>query len=515
VSTRIDRLFFAVGGCRQALTMTSPSTSTSSTVSGDVAADSEGSMPMRAPWLMLGVLLAGQFMGLLDVMIVNVALPTIGTDLSASGAALQLVAAGYTVSYAVLLVSGARLGDLYGRRRLYLIGILGFTLTSLACGLAPTTGTLIAARFVQGAAAAMMVPQIISIIQARFAGVARAKAFSAYTAVLAVGAVAGQVVGGVLVSADLFGSGWRSVFLVNVPIGIAVAVLLPRVMPVDHSRGVRRLDLLGLAVIVPAVLLVVLPLVLGNEEGWPPWTFVALAVGVALLPVFVAVERRTTRRGGDPLLDLRIVRMAGVGSGMATLALLMIAYAGWLFSLAIHLQQGLGASALRSGLTFVPAAGAFGLLGLVWRRIPERVHHTLVPAGQLVAAAGFLAIGLSLQSGTRGGVLLLAALLVVGLGLGAAFSPLLTQSLVQVPPTRAADASGLLTTTLQLSQVIGVAVFGSVFLAGARHHTPNASATAISTTMSWLAVVLVVGAGTGLPLARTVLRARRAAVLSG
>jgi hypothetical protein len=289
-------------------------------------------------------------------------------------------------------------------------------------------------------------------------------------------------------------------------------VLLPRVMPADAGRGTSRLDLAGLGVVVPAVFLVVLPLVLGNEEGWPGWTFAALATGVALVGLFVAVERRVGRRGGAPLLDVGIVRIPGVAAGMGTLALLMIAYAGWLFSLALHLQEGLGDSALRAGLTFVPAAAAFGVLGMTWRRIPELVHHALVPAGLLVAGVGFLATGLDLQSGTRGGVPLLVALLVAGVGMGAGFSPLLTQSLVQVPMSRAADASGLLTTTLQLSQVLGVAIFGSVFLTLADLDSPSgsSSATAISTTLSWLALVLAIGAGTGLLLGRTVRNARRA-----
>ncbi len=176
----------------------------------------------RARWVMLIVLLCGQFMALLDVTVVNVAMPTIGRSLHASGAELQLVIAGYTVSYAMLLITGARLGDLIGRRRMFLLGVGGFTLASLACGLAPDIGVLIAARFVQGAGAAAMMPQIMTVIQLRFSGAARARALSAYTAVLSSGFVAGQVIGGVLVTADLFGASWRPVFLVNVPIGLAV-----------------------------------------------------------------------------------------------------------------------------------------------------------------------------------------------------------------------------------------------------------------------------------------------------
>ena len=206
----------------------------------------------RARWVMLIVLLCGQFMALLDATIVNVAMPTIGRSLHASGAELQLVIAGYIVSYAMLLITGARLGGLLGRRRMFLLGVWVFTLASLACGLAPGIGVLIAARFVQGAGAAAMMPQIMTVIQLRFSGAVRARALSAYTAVLSSGFVAGQVIGGVLVTADLFGASWRPVFLVNVPIGIAVLLVLPRVMPADVPGRTRRLDLSGLLVAVPA-----------------------------------------------------------------------------------------------------------------------------------------------------------------------------------------------------------------------------------------------------------------------
>jgi MFS family permease len=307
----------------------------------------------RGRWLMLIVLLAGQFMALLDVTIVNVAMPTIGRTLHASGAELQLVVAGYTVSYAMLLITGARMGDLYGRRRMFLAGVAVFTLASLTCGIAPSVGILIAARFVQGAGAAAMMPQIMSVIQVRFSGAARARALSAYTAVLSSGFVAGQVIGGVLVTANLFGQTWRPVFLVNVPIGLALLALVPRVVPRDEpgarapaggsgpaatggqgSRVVppgqhRRLDLAGLAVAAPAVFLVVLPLMLGHQENWPGWVFACIAVGLVLAAVFVGVERRLTSRGGDPLLNLAVLRAPGLVPGLAAVAVLMITYGGF------------------------------------------------------------------------------------------------------------------------------------------------------------------------------------------
>src|SRR6202050_766789 len=236
-----------------------------------------------------------------DVTIVNVAMPTIGRSLHASGAELQLVVSGYTVSYAMLLITGARLGDLYGRRRMFMAGVATFSLASLACGIAPGIGVLIGARFVQGAGAAAMMPQIMSVIQVRFDGAARARALSAYNAVLSSGAVAGQVVGGVLVTANLFGQTWRPVFLVNVPIGLAVLALVPRVVPRDVPGRGRRLDLAGLGIAVPAVFLVVLPLMLGHQEDWPGWVLACIALGLLLAVVFVVVERRITGRGGGPL----------------------------------------------------------------------------------------------------------------------------------------------------------------------------------------------------------------------
>ena len=279
------------------------------------AATDRAARPDRRPWFMLAVLLLGQFMALLDVTVVNVAMTDIRTDLHTSGAALQLVVSGYTVGYAMLLITGARLGELYGRRRLFVTGTIAFTVFSLLCGLAPGAGVLIAARIAQGAGAALMMPQVISVIQAQFTGPARAKALSAYTAVISVAFVAGQVVGGVLVGADLFGAGWRPIFLVNVPIGVVVAVLAAKLVPGGAAKAGRRLDLAGLAIAVPAVVLVVLPLVLGHETGWPAWTFASIAAGVLLAVLFVVVERRVR----DPLVNLEVLRdpRGGAGAGRA------------------------------------------------------------------------------------------------------------------------------------------------------------------------------------------------------
>jgi MFS family permease len=473
----------------------------------------------RGRWLMLIVLLAGQFMALLDVTIVNVAMPTIGRTLRASGAELQLVVAGYTVSYAMMLITGARLGDLYGRRRMFLTGVAVFTVASLACGIAPGVGVLIGARFVQGAGAAAMMPQIMSVIQVRFDGAARARALSAYTAVLSTGFVAGQVLGGVLVTANLFGQTWRPVFLVNVPIGLAVLALVPRVVPPDEAvapgRRRRRLDLAGLAIAVPAVFGVVLPLMLGHQENWPGWVFACIALGLVLAAVFVGVERRIADRGGDPLLNLAVLRAPGLVPGLAAVAVLMITYGGFLFSFALHLQGGLGDSALRAGLTFAPCALVFGACGYFWRRLPAAWHHLLAPLGCLVAVGGYLAVASVLRSGGSGGAGLQAGLIITGAALALGFSPLVTHALVRVPLRHAADASGLLTTTIQLGQAVGVATFGSLFLTLDSGHSAAVSGHALATTMSWLAGAMLLAVVAGIPLARTVAAARRGVAAGG
>jgi EmrB/QacA subfamily drug resistance transporter len=444
----------------------------------------------------LTVLLVGQFMALLDLFVVNVALPAIRADLHSSGTSLQLVVGGYSSTYAVLLITGARLGDLYGRRRMYLIGVLTFTTASLVCGLAPNSAVLIAFRFVQGGGSAMMVPQIMSVIQMHFTGTARAKALSTYGAVLSAGMVAGLVVGGVVINADFFGATWRPVFLINVPLGVGVALLVPRLVPADAPRSSRKLDLRGLAIAVPALCLVVLPLVLGHELRWPAWTFVSIFAGLALLAIFVIAERRIAARNGDPLLDLGVLRCAGLTSGLVALVCMQIAAGGFLFTFTLHLEAGLGYSALRTGLTYLPMAAPFGLISFYWRRLPHRLHPIVVPVGMGLTALGYLGMALALHHTDDGGAAMWICLVTVGVGMGLSASPLLTQALAHVPMPRAADAGGLLTTAMQLSQLMGVATLGTLFLTlrnGALDQAAHTSASAMTSTAFWLSLVSALG----------------------
>jgi len=416
------------------------------------------------PGLVLAVVLIGQFMAVLDASIVNVAAPSIHASLRASGAGLQLVVAGYTITYAVLLVTGARLGDILGHRRVFLGGLVLFTLASLGCGLASTAGLLIALRFAQGAGAAVMIPQVLSLIQRTHTGPARAGAMSLYSAVIAGGAVVGQLAGGLLISANLFGSSWRPVFLVNVPIGVALLAVGARALPHGQGEAGRTLDLPGLALLTPAVLAFVLPLVLGQPEHWPLWGWALMAASVPLAAVFAAAERRAARSGGTPLIPGRVLRVPGVPVAIAALFTVMTIFSGFFFTLALHLQDGLGFSPLRAGLAFAPAAVTFALVSLNWRRLPPRWHGALIVGGFVLFAAGMAGLAWVLHSGGTGGAGLYLLGGLSGAGMAAAFSPLMTRVLLSVPVELAADATGVVVTVNQLGLLVGVATFGTMYL---------------------------------------------------
>ncbi|WP_411150805.1 MFS transporter [Streptomyces sp. A30] len=461
------------------------------------------------PRALLALVLAAQFMALLDVFIVNVAAPTIATDLHASGADVQLVITGYAITYSVLLITGARLGDRFGHGRVHLAGLALFTAASLACGLAQGATELIVFRLVQGAGSAVMIPQVLSLIQRNFTGEARMKALGAYSAVLAVGAAAGQVLGGILVSADLFGTGWRPVFLVNVPVGLVLLVLGSRLLlPGDGPaapRPTRGLDLPGLVLLGAAVSLFTVPLVLGQEEDWPLWSWLSLTAAAIAFGLFCAYESRLARRGGAPLIAPSVLRHPGMGLAVFRILAVMAVNGGFLFALTLHVQGGLGYSALRAGLTFAPTAVVFGLVGLTWRTWPASWQRALTPAGFVITALAVAGVGLALKSGDEGGAPLYVAYAGVGVGLALAFSPTLTRALATVPPENAADASGLLATVTQLGQLTGVAVFGTLFLnrleslGASQAYT---SAEALLACMFALAGTAAVGAVSGLVLRR-------------
>jgi MFS family permease len=441
--------------------------------------------------LLLVLILTGQFMAVLDASIVNVAIPTIRLDLRASGSDLQLIVAGYVIAYAVLLITGARLGMRFGFRTAFLWGLGLFTAASLACGVAPSSQALIVLRAIQGGGAALMVPQVFSLIQRNFTGPSRAQALSLWAATLALGGLVGQVLGGVLVSADLLGTGWRPVFLVNVPIGLVLLFASFRLLPIDQPGPARPLDFGGLISLAAAVLLLVVPLVLGHEQGWPAWTYGSLALSAIAIVAFGLIERSVERRGGAPLIAERVLRAPGMPAALIAIVLALASYGGFLFTFTQHLQGGLGDSALQAGLTFVPLAVGFALSSLNWRRLPARWHQMVIPAGCVIAASGYLIVGLVVADGGSGGLLLPVALFIGGFGQGMAASPIITVALSKVAPQDAADASGVLTTVIQLGLVVGVATFGSVFLTQAVMPGVHPTASAIALTL-WLIVAALI-----------------------
>jgi MFS family permease len=454
-----------------------------------------------APRALLAIVLAGQFMAVLDASVVNVAAPAIHADLHASGAGLQLVIAGYVITYAVLLVTGARLGDLLGHRRMFLSGLGLFTAASLGCGLAISAGMLIALRFVQGAGAAAMIPQVLSLIQRSYTGTARAGAMRMYAAVIAGGAVAGQIAGGLLVTANLLGTGWRAVFLLNVPIGVALLAAGARWLPAGAGDRGRGLDPAGLALLIPAVVALVVPLVLGQPEHWPGWIWASLAASGVLLAAFAATERRVAARGGAPLVPGRVLRRPGAALGIVALFGTMAVFGGFFFLLALHLQGALGDSPLRAGLVFAPSGVTFALVSLNWQRLPARAHGAVVIAGFAAYAAGLAWLAGLLGGGHSGGAALYLDLALTGAGMAGAFSPLMTSVLLGVPVAEAADATGVIVTVNQLAIVVGVATFGTMYLnlagplpaAAARAAFTLASSHAVTVTCLVLAAAALAG----------------------
>jgi len=316
---------------------------------------------VRTGWL-LAVLLTPLAMYQADATIVNVANPSIRADLGASGAELELVVGGYLLASAMLLITGARLGQMRGYRRIFLVGLASFGLASLACGLSPTAVALVIARVAQGVGGALLIPQVLTGIQVHFEGREKTRGLALYSIALAGGAVAGQILGGLLVSADLLGAQWRPIFLINVPIAAVVLVAGLRFLSADRDLDTtRRLDLAGVLTLSSGLLLILLPLTLGRQRHWPAWTWICLAASVPLLAGFALVERRLAARDESPLLNLPFLARRKISWGLRAQALAISTYYGLLFTLALYLQQGLGRSALGSGLTLVSWVAAFGI----------------------------------------------------------------------------------------------------------------------------------------------------------
>ncbi|MFJ3333186.1 MFS transporter [Streptomyces sp. NPDC086766] len=403
---------------------------------------------------------------LIDFFIVNVALPTIGRDLGAGEAVLELVVAGYGVAYAVLLVLGGRLGDLFGRRRLFLGGMAAFGLTSLACGLAPDAWSLVAARVAQGAAAAAMLPQVLATIQAATSGPRRARAMGLYGATAGLSMMAGQILGGVLVAADVAGTGWRSVFLVNVPFVIAGLVLGARAVPETRSPRPEPVDGSGTLLLAASLLALLVPLTEGRAAGWPLWTWLSLAAFPGLAAAFYAVERRADRQGRTPLVPPSLFALTSLRRGLVIIVPFSIGFSGFMFVVAVALQRGAGLGPVPAGLTLAPMAVVFFFVSLAGPRLVARYGTRVVTAGALIQAVG---VGLLALAAWRdwpglGPAALLPGAAVAGAGQALQLPVLFRIVLSEVPAARAGVGSGVMVTTQQSSLALGVATLGTLFL---------------------------------------------------
>lgn len=442
-------------------------------------------------WTALAVVLVAAFMDLLDVSIVSVALPAIAADLDASPASLQWTVAAYTLGLGAGLITGGRLGDQHGRRRMFLTGLVAFVLFSAACALAPSAGVLIAARGLQGLAVAVMLPQALAIIRVAFDDVERPKALGAYGAVLGLAAVAGPLLGGLLVDTDLFGLGWRAIFWVNVPVGLLGIAVGLAILPESRDTGARRLDLLGAGLGTTAVVLLLYPLVQGRELGWPAWVFGLMAAAVPVLLAFVMRLRRLTAAGGSPLLDLSLFGDRRFVAGLGAALLFFGAIGAFFLVLVVYLQNGTGRSALDSGLVLLPYALGSLLTSGLSVKLAARVGRALLVGGALMLAAAnaLLLFNVNASAGDPSYLQLAGPLLLGGLGLGLAAPPLTNVVLSAVDPRSAGAAAGLLNTVIQLGSATGVAVLGMVFFGALNGASPTAPAelfgSALVTTLPW------------------------------
>jgi MFS family permease len=423
----------------------------------------------RWRWWVLAVVLIAEAMDILDTTTVNVAGPSVRRSLGGGIGLVQWLSAAYTLAFAVLLITGGRLGDRYGPRRMFLIGAAGFTVASLGCGLAVSPGMLIGARVVQGIFGAVLLPQGIGLLTAAFSEREIGKAFSAYAPVLSLAAVAGPLVAGALIRWDLWGAGWRLIFLINLVLGAAAVAGGLRYLPADGPATLRRLDGRGVLIIGAATFALIYPLIQGRELGWPWWTFVLVAAGLAGLGWFARHERRSP----VPLIEPTLLRRRGYLAGAAVALAFFAATAGIMLVLSFYAQYGLGYSALGAGLMLTPVAAGNVVGALAGMRLAPRLGgRATIQVNLAVALAGLVALACMGFLGSQpdspsgpSGLMLAGPLLALGFGLGGIIAPLFATIVAGVTPAEIGSASGSLGAIQQLAGSIGVAALATLYAA--------------------------------------------------
>ncbi|MBB5803796.1 EmrB/QacA subfamily drug resistance transporter [Saccharothrix ecbatanensis] len=443
--------------------------------------------------VMLVVLLSATFIVQFDFFVVNVAAPSLGTDLQASAAALELIVGGYAFAYASGMITGGRLGDLHGHRKLFVIGVIAFTVTSLLCGITVTAEQLVLARLAQGLAGALMVPQVLAVITSDFPAEARGRAFAGYGIALGLGSIAGQVLGGAMVQADVAGLGWRLIFLINVPIGIVTAIVAARVLPDKRDNPQTGLDPLGALGLSAALALLLVPLGMGHSAGWPAWTWICMALAVPVAAATLRWEQLLGRRGKSPMLDLALFRVSSFRAGLIAGVAFNLYFGSLMFTLTLLLQSGLNLSPFMAGVVFSPMGVFFSLSAMYGGKLTARFGMNSLVWGSLVTAVGLvlLAVGLNVSGADIGLGWLLFCLALVGLGNGAVLPSLMGASLIKVEPQAAGVASGVLTTSQQFAISGGVAVIGALYFSLIGDRTGGAAHASAMQWALWINLVLV------------------------
>ncbi|NJP71387.1 MFS transporter [Streptomyces sp. C1-2] len=434
--------------------------------------------PSRAAWLVLVVVVLADLMDLVDSSIANLAGPSIHADLGGGQVTVQWVLSAYTATFALGLVTSGRLGDLLGRRRLFLLGMTGFTLTSLACGLAPNATFLIVARALQGLCGSVMIPQGLALVKVVFPPQHLRKALTPVGPLMGLTMVGGPVLAGWLLHLNLFGAEWRSIFLINVPFGLVAALLGSRVMPRSGGEDPdARLDLTGIGLLTAASALLVVPLIQGRELGWPVWTYAMMAAGLVLFALFAVSQRRSPH----PVVAPTLLRKRSFVVGLVIVAGFYASLSAFVLAVNLMLQQGMHWTPLRTGLTLLPwALGTAVAVLLAGAVLAEKLGRAALHLGLSLAVLGLLGLWWSVAHWDTGLTVwtLSPALLLTGFGSGLVFVPLTDFIIGDATPEEVGTGAGLLNAVQQFAGALGVAALGTVFYARAGHLTPHSGLTA-------------------------------------
>ncbi|MFF0560900.1 MFS transporter [Streptomyces sp. NPDC004266] len=452
-------------------------------------------------WIALAIVMTAAFMDLVDATIVNIAIPSIEKDLGASFGAIQWITAGYALAFAAGLITGGRLGDIYGRKRLFLLGTAGFTLASALCGFAANQEMLVGSRLLQGAAAAMMVPQVLSIIHVTFPAHERGKVFGMFGAIIGLGAVSGPLLGALLTQWNIAGLEWRPIFLINLPVGVAALFLGRKFITESKAPKALKLDMVGVLLVTAALLMLVYPLTRGRELDWPLWGHLMMAGSLLVFGALVAYEKYKTKKDGSPLVELSLFKVKSFAAGIAVQLTFGVVLGIFFLVWTLYMQIGLGWSPLKAGLTGVPFSIAVSTAaGMSVQKLVPRFGRKVLQAGALTMIAGILLYffvagryGTGIHSWQ-----MIPPLVVMGLGMGLIVAPLTDAVLSEVPKEHAGSASGLINTTGQMGNALGLGLVSVVFfgaidderLAEAPAEVGAAFTNAFQNSLGWAAGVL-------------------------